>query len=42
MNKLSQYVKLTKKDCIHNGYKYKKGLNILNEKFNNEKICAKG
>ena len=36
------YVKLTNKDCIHNEYQYKEGLNCLNEKFNNEKICGSG
>jgi galactose-1-phosphate uridylyltransferase len=36
------YVKLTNKDCIHNDYQYKEGLNCLNGKFNNEKICCSG
>ena len=31
------YVKLTTQDCIHNGYKYKEGLNCLNGEFNNKK-----
>jgi hypothetical protein len=35
MKVLSQYVKLTTKNCVHNGYKYKEGLNILDEEFNN-------
>ena len=34
---LSPYVKLTTEDCIHNGYKYEEGLNVLNEK-----ICGNG
>ena len=42
MEQLSEYVKLTTQNCIHNGYEYKEGLNILNEEFNNEKICNKG
>jgi len=36
------YVKLTTKDCIHNGYQYKEGLNHLNGKFNNQNMCCSG
>jgi len=32
------YVKLTTEDCVHDGYKYKEGLNLLNGIFNNQKI----
>jgi hypothetical protein len=42
MQVLSPYVKLTTQDCIHNGYKYKEGLNTFNGKFNNKKICSHG
>jgi hypothetical protein len=36
------FVKLTTQDCIHNGYEYKEGLNILDGEFNNQKICGSG
>ena len=39
---LSPYVKLTTEDCIHNGYKYEEGLNVLNGPFDNQKVCNKG
>ena len=42
MEKKSVFVKLTNKDCIHNGYEYREGINIIDEPFNNEKICDKG
>jgi hypothetical protein len=34
--------KLTTQDCIHNGYQYKEGLNILDREFNNDEICGSG
>ena len=36
------YVKLTTKNCIHNGYQYKEGLNCLNGEFNHKKILGSG
>ncbi len=36
------YLKLTTENCIHNGYKYKEGLNCLEGEFNNERICGSG
>ena len=36
------YVKLTTENCIHNNYKYKEGLNILDGEFNDKHICDKG
>jgi hypothetical protein len=39
---MTPYVKLTTKNCIHNGYEYKEGLNILDGEFNNKKICGSG
>ena len=36
------YVKLTNKECFHNGFKYKEGLNTYIHPFNLEKVCDKG
>jgi hypothetical protein len=36
------YVKLTNKNSIHNGYQYKEGLNCLNGEFNHKRICGSG
>ena len=41
-NTNKRFVKLTTKDCIHNGYEYKEGLNVLNGEFNTKSICAEG
>jgi hypothetical protein len=36
------YVKLTTKYGVHNGYRYKEGLNCLDGKFNSDNICGSG
>ena len=36
------YYKITNKDEIHHGYQYKDGLNVLNEKFNENKTDEYG
>ena len=42
INMEEHFIKLTTQDCIHNGYQYKEGLNILDGEFNNQKICGHG
>jgi hypothetical protein len=44
INKSQQYCKVLSSDWVHNGFKYKFGLNILNEKFNDDpkQSCCSG
>jgi hypothetical protein len=37
-----RYVKLTNKECIHNGFEYKEGLNIDIHPFNDNYVCKRG
>jgi hypothetical protein len=39
---MSHYVKLTNKECYHNGFKYDEGLNTDIHPFNALKVCRKG
>jgi hypothetical protein len=38
----AEFVKLTNKKDLHNGYQYEEGLNELDDPFNEKPICAKG